>query len=389
MIRRLPHGLMLTGAVLIGAAAAVPGVQASFPGSNGRILFDSPRSGATRIHSVDPAPVNPTAVAASNGSGEDLHASGSPDGTAMVFASDRTGPGNGSHRIFLNAAATTVPEPVTPPLDSDGAVQLTTAAGDDRDPSFVDATHVVYSHRTGTGPYQLWVVSTSTLVVTQILSSGCNDTEPVANPVNPDQIAFTRECPFANAELMLLDRSEAPSGSNPLDLTAVNTSPSSGQDYDVDQDRNPDWAPDGSRIAVAGTSSSLFGSLSQLYSLSPDGANRTLFWGEATYPAYTGSGTNDRQPAYSPDGSQLAFTRTGSGTGIDVNIGLSDLTSLISATSSKDITPVAGTDDRPAWLPLVQPPPEIPEAPLNVLLPISGAAMIGAGFGLRRRTGRV
>lgn len=389
MSQRLSSSLVAGGLLVaaLGGIGLPTGALASFPGANGRILFDSPRSGATRIHSLDPNQSVPPAVLASNGSGEDLSASGSPDGTRMVFASDRTGPGNGAHRIFVNAAGTAIAEPVVGPLDSDGATQLTSAAGDDRDPSFADATHVLYAHRTGNGPYQLWIVDVNSLAATPLLSSPstCNDIEPVANPVDATKIAFTRECPFANAEVLLLDRSQPQSGTNPKSLTAVNKTPSSGHDYDVDQDRQPDWAPDGSRIAVTGTSSTLFSSQSQLFSLSPDGTNRTLFWGESTFPAYTGSGSNDRQAAYSPDGSQLAFTRAGAGTGTDVFIGLADLTSAATATTPKNVTPVAGTDDRPAWLPFVSPPPEVPEAPLSAMLPLTGAVLVGVGLMIRRR----
>ena len=199
------------------------------------------------------------------------------------------------------------------------------------------------------------------------------------NPVNANKIAFTRTCSPQGDQLYLYDRSQPASPTNPANLTAANNAT-----YPVLNDAEADWAPDGSRLAVAGRgASTLFGGFSQLYSIKPDGSDRQVFW-----PALvSGTGKNDRFPAYSPDGTKLTFTRQQNTTGTDVwTTELSALSTVSAAGAPVDITPSRGPDQHPTWLRVVgdTPPPTVPEAPRVPLLALS-ALLIGGGMVWRQR----
>jgi Tol biopolymer transport system component len=365
-------------ALLCAVGLSASAADAAFPGANARIAFDSTRSGAVNIFTVDPNNLADVRMI-TDSSNLDEVPYGSPDGTKVVFRSDRTNPGNGQGNIYVSSALANLDQLTFPP---DGATPLTTGGADDKDPSFLDDDHVVYSHKAVGGRYELFTVVVSSAVSTPLLSSpvGCDDAQAVVNPANPNLLAFTRTCSPQGDQLYLLDRSQPSSPTNPINLTAANNVAA----YPVLFDAEADWAPDGSRIAVAGRgAATLFGGLRQLYSIKPDGTDRQVFWPSLV----AGTGKNDRFPSYSPDGTKLAFTRQQNTTGTDVwTTELSTLTAVSVAGAPSDITPSRGPDQHPTWLRNVgdAPPPIVPEAPLVPMLAVS-AMLIGAGMVLRQR----
>jgi TolB protein len=383
------------GGVAAGALGlALPGIAgAAFPGAHGRIVFDSTRNGAQNLFSVDPDSISSVREVTSSGN-TDSNPSGSPDGTKVVFRSDRDGYG----QIYVVNALNDLDQVALPP---DGASNLSnTAVADDKDASFFpDSLQVVFSRKQfDDGNYQLYTMPATGGPATLLLAAppGCDDTLAQVNPTNPNQIAFNRTCTSSqngptSPHLMLL-RLGVP---NPvIDLTAVSPTytPASGGGttaYPIIADVAPDWAPDGSRIAVATRGpSGLFGGKYQIFSLKPDGTDRRQIWGFGN-PSYTGSGLNDLNPAYSPAGDKLAFARqTGTVNGLDVfTTSVSNLSSPAVAGPANDVTPSRGPDNDPTWLPVPgSPPPVIPEVPLAVLLPLSGCALAGvAGWRRARR----
>jgi hypothetical protein len=355
---------------------------AAWPGANGRILFESTRNGAVNVFTVDPDA--PAAVAqVSSSADRDETPAGSPSGQLVTFRSNRD-TGNNQGWIYVAPAL----QVLAGATDPDSAVQLTSAAGDDKDPAFVTDGTVIYSHLgDGETAYQLYTVPVAAPHTPQPVfpaPTGCNDTEPAVSAADTDLVAFTRTCAAAASHVWVLDRSLPVSPTNPVDVTAAN-----GAAYPVTTDTEPDWAPNGTRIALVGTGS-IFGSKSQLYSVNPDGTDRRPFWGDGD-PGWAGTGFNDRSPAYSPDGTRLAFSRgqiAGTGTDIfasDATTQLSALGSAASAGAPQDVTPSRGPDLHPSWLPIVDPGNDIPEAPWTVLLGGSaGLVVVGASL-LRRR----
>ena len=384
MKRSTSSGLIVTGIVLACAGIFTPSpADAAFPGTNGRVAFDSPRAGSVNVYSVDPSAAVPasTVQEITTSANIDEAPFGSPDGTKVVFRSDRN-LGNDQGQIFVAAAGNNLA-----PTDPDNAVLVATStSGDDKDPSWLpDSTRVLFSRKAAvTGAtYQLYTVgvgSPATAVPVLTAPSGCDDVQGAVSPTQANLIAFVRSCVGSTKELWLVDTSLPITATNPRNLTAIsNAQP--GQAYPVLSDEEPDWAPNGTKIAVSGTGDAAhFGGFSQLYAVDPSGLNRSIFWGVG------GTGTNDRSPAYSPDGTKLAFTRFIGGTGTDVwTTEVSNLTSVTSAQAPKDITPARGPDLHPTWLPLPGTQPVVPEAPLAVLLPVSGMLLIGGGVWLRRR----
>lgn len=371
------------GICLLLAVGSAATAGAAWPGANGRILFESARNGAVNIHTVDPAA--PASVAqVSSSADRDETPAGSPNGQLVTFRLNRD-TGNNQGRVYVAPSLQTL----ALPTDPDGVVQLTSLAGDDKDPAFVTDATVIFSHLgNGETAYQLYTVSVAAPYTVQAVfpaPTGCNDSEPAVNAADTDLIAFTRTCAAASSHVWVFDRSLPVSGTNPLDITAAN-----GATYPVTTDAEADWAPNGTRIVVVGTGT-IFDGKSQLYSVNPDGTDRRPFWGFGN-PSWNGSGFNDRSPAYSPDGTRLAFSRgqvTGTGTDIFASDGTTQLSGVNSAASAgpaQDITPSRGPDLHPSWLPVVEPGNEVPEAPWSLLFGGSGALLLAGAAVMHRRS---
>lgn len=363
-------GLLIAAATVLAPVAA----DAAFPGTNGRVVFDSSRNGAVNVYSVDPSNTADVRLHTTSTNIDEIPF-GSPDGTRLVFRSDRANPGNGQGNIYLVSGQTNLDVNTLPP---DNAIALTTGGADDTDPSFVDDATVVYSHKDTGGNYRLFTVAIATQVSTPLLTppAGCDDRQAVVNPVNTNVFAFARICSGVS-HLMIYDRSVAVSGTNPKDLTLANTS-----SYAITQDFEPDWAPDGSRIAVSASGPTQFGGFTQLYSVLPDGTGRLPFWPTLV----NGTGKNDRFPAYSPDGTKLTFTRAATTTGTDVwTTELASLNSTSTATTTVDLTPARGPDQHPTWLRVSAPTPVIPEIPVVPALTVSATLLLLGGVLHQRR----
>jgi dipeptidyl aminopeptidase/acylaminoacyl peptidase len=98
-------------------------------------------------------------------------------------------------------------------------------------------------------------------------------------------------------------------------------------------DESPAWSPDGSTIAFA---SGRGNDSTRIYTVSPDGSNLHLIT--------TGGGTYDALPAWSPDGTQIAFVRS-----YEIWVMARDGSGVHQLTTGNGIT-------SPAWQPLAPAP---------------------------------
>jgi hypothetical protein len=96
-------------------------------------------------------------------------------------------------------------------------------------------------------------------------------------------------------------------------------------------------------------------------------------------------------PAFSPDGTELAFARNpGDGGGLDVatamlsNFAVNPITAGTPTEITPDATGQRIRDEMPEWAPTFN-DPVVSEAPLSVVLPISGVALGLAGLTFSRR----
>lgn len=213
---------MLVGGAATGAAVAGT-ASASFPGANGRVLFDSTRSGAINIFSVDPS--NVASVHQITTSADvDESPFGSPDGALVVFRSNRV-TGNSQATLFITSASADLDQNTLPP---DGATALTSGPGDDRDPSFLADGVVLYSHQTPGGNYQLHTVDVVTLVAAPVFPG------PTARPAGDDrgQISGTGTDVFTT------------------ELSALPSLSTAGAPQNITPSRGPDLHPNWLRVAT-------------------------------------------------------------------------------------------------------------------------------------------
>jgi WD40-like Beta Propeller Repeat/Carboxypeptidase regulatory-like domain len=107
--------------------------------------------------------------------------------------------------------------------------------------------------------------------------------ESGVNPTIFGKIAFVRNA--ANSEIFSMN----PNGSNQVNLTNNSAF-----------DSEPNWSPDGSKIVFISNRAS--GGTNEIYTMNANGSNPVRL---------TINSVNDETPAYSPDGAKIAFARSG------------------------------------------------------------------------------
>jgi len=382
----------ITVAVAVSAVAvvAVPGIAgAAFPGTNGDVAFVT-----TRNNNVDIQQINPYGTGVGTPSGDlanttqltagstDAEPFYSPDGTEVLFSSNRSG------RWAVYEIAQSDTGEGTP------ATEISQVSGheahDDYGASFSDDGGVVVFNRDNQ--------SIESVVLADGVSSACSLYSPsgglaaassdngassrvVFDPAAPTVLAYVA----GNNHIHLLSGIVLPTAGTPcpaqtsltdVDLSATATGAAIGP---TQADANPDWSPDGTKIIFDSTRS---GGHSLWYFTGPTSGTPTV---SALWPGLAGSTTTtDTQPVFSPDGTKIAYTQPVPGNGNQV-IDFEN-TFGAPAADSTDLTLGAGAsaNSQPVWQP-VEPFPNTPEAPLAVLLPASGLLAGGAFVLVRRR----
>jgi MYXO-CTERM domain-containing protein len=406
VMKRYRSGIVVA-ALVAGVLGFFPGIAAAaFPGINGSIIYQSTEAGITpcnpytssELFSVPPSGGPVTQVDCTGHT--DQHPFVSPDGTEVVFASNRAG-GSGAFQLYTQS------------LTSPGTavdVSYPPNVGVDDYPSWAPAAPgsqgtIIFERTLPGGSPQLYTenVNTPSSPAVPVFSTptGFSDTEPVYDPSNADEIAFVRQAPGGPEQIYLYNLSTP--NVAPVNLSASDADSSSN-------DSKPDFAPspvgspavqdivfqsDRSSAAAEGGSC---GSGTQLYTITdkPDSAVTPVFQvlsgspptptGQQACPKVDGQDVATENPVYSPQGNAIAYDESGPNSenlftyDIDVSDGIG-----ITSTAT-DLTPNFATDEAPTWAP-VSPGASTPEVSQSVLLPVAGAGAFGAAglLALRRR----
>ena len=254
-----------TAAVVLAAALGTAGsAHAAFSGHNGKIVFESNRSGNADIYSMNADGSN--RVQLTTTASEDVEPRWSPDGTRIVFASDRTG-------IF---------QIYTMNADGTGVQQLTNLLGHNRRPSWTADGRILF-HSDVDDPAQardIFMMNADGSGVTNLTKSpGGDDAYATASP-RGSKIVFSSD--RAGGYGLFLLNGKAP----------VRQLTSSGNDFEAN------WSPSGNELVFVRFDPTF--STSDLYLVHVDGSGLVQQL----------TNTPDRiefEPSWSPDGSKIVF----------------------------------------------------------------------------------
>jgi Tol biopolymer transport system component len=253
-------------ALLIAAMAAGES-RAAFPGTNGKLVFETNRDGNAEIYTMNPDAMN--RVDLSRNPAEDVDPRWSSDGARIVFASDRTG----NYQIYTMKA------------DGSDVTRVTHEGNDDRRPTWTADGRILFQN--GSFPNRAIFRINADGNGLQQLTPVSSDNATVAAAPRGGRIAFsstrgdgTQRLYTANA-----DGSAA---------KLVLPSPPGPETADVEAD----WSPRGNQLLFDRFT---FGGplTSDLYVVRADGSGLRQL-----------TNTPDRldlQPAWSPDGTKITF----------------------------------------------------------------------------------
>ncbi len=396
------------GAVVVsfGVLILVPGVAgAAFPGMNGAIAYQSTEAGITpcnpftssELFSVLPGGGQPSQVDCDGHT--DQHVFVSPDGSEVVFASNRSG-GSGAFQLYTESL--TQPATATP-------VSFPPNAGVDDYPSWAPASPsgqgpIIFQRTLPGGVPQLYTenVNIPSSPASPVFSTptGFSDTEPVYDPSNANEILFVRQAAGGPSQIFEYDLA-TPS------VPPVNLSASDGDS--ASNDSKPDFAPSptGSpavQLVVFQSDRSSAAALggpctgTQLYTMSdqPGSTVVPVFQvtagsppaptGQQSCPEVNGTPVATENPVFSPQGNEIAYDQPGPNSQDVFTTYAVDFSGNAGWTNTtKDLTPNFATDEAPNWAP-VQPGVSTPEAPASILMPVAGVGVLGGvALVVRRR----
>jgi Tol biopolymer transport system component len=275
------------------------------PPANGKIAFQSDRTGNQEIFSMNPDGTDQ--IRLTNNSANDGHPSWSPDGKKIAFNSTRVG---GDEEIFVMNA------------DGSNQIRLTFASAPDNEPSWSpDGTKIAFQSSRD-GNREIYVMNADGTNQTRLTLNSAVDARPSWSS-NGTKIVFESERD-GNSEIYVMNAD----GTNQTRLT-----------NDPATDGFPAFSPDGAKIVFTRQGSGV----EQIFVMNANGANPVQL---------TSSAVASGDPAFSPDGSKIAFDTFRDSGNLEIYVMNPD------GTSQTRVTTSTGEDFAPSWQP-IRPPDTI------------------------------
>lgn len=323
--RSYAHIRLANLAVLLGLATlaleAAP-AQATAPGANGKIAFVSNRDGDGDFDLFTMNPDGSGVNHLTNDSVTNNEPSYSPDGQKVAYTSTS---GNGSVGNPVNREILVVNANGTSPVNVTNS-----PLSDDSDPSFSpDGTRIAFRRQVGSGDTgEIYVMDADGTDLKRLTQNSAFDAEPTWSP-DSTKVIFN-EVIAGNNEIVEKDASSTDPTSAPANLT-----------NNPLNDNNPSVSPDGT-IAF----SRLNGSDYDIHVMNADGSGQTNITNHTNNTPTFGAGW-DSQPAFSPDGTKIAFAR--GGLNMDIYVMEANGASPVNRTPGQS---PAREDSHPDWQPV-------------------------------------
>jgi Tol biopolymer transport system component len=300
-------GLIRAAAVALVAAVALLALtataQAAFPGTNGKIAFDSQRDPGFNfdIYSMNSDGSGQTSL--TSDPEDDLAPAWSPDGQKIAFYSFR----DGAAEVWVMNG------------DGSGETALTTqATAPDSEPAWSPTGQKIAFVSGRNGNDEIYSMNADGSGQTRLTNNSAVEEDPAWSP-DGSKIAFVSDRD-GNREIYSMNAD----GSGQTRLTA-----------NTDDDYAPNWSPNGLQL----TFTSYRDGNSEIYKMSAAGGAQTRL---------TFNTDADEQPVFSPDGTRIAFETQRDGCCTP------EIYSMLSSSGSgaTNLTQGPGDDGNPDWQPV-------------------------------------
>jgi Tol biopolymer transport system component len=293
--------LLACGVTLIGAEGPA---RAAFPGDNGKIAFGRyVYVGGSNPTCIDIFAVNPDGTREeplANTARCEGSPSWSPDGTKIAY--------DGGGQIYIMNADGNGQTAVAPssPINASGATAPDWSP--DGTKIVFQANVVVPAPPNSEIPnYEIFVINADGTNPTRLTNNPGSDFEPTWSP-DGTKIAFTSKrhsdnggtVKTNNEDIYIMDAD----GTDPVRLTHNDGSESClpSENFNCHFDGQPDWSPDGSKIAfISGRTG-----VPNVFTMDSDGENETNVTED--------NSSNHQYPAWAPDGTKIAYWSYQTGT---------------------------------------------------------------------------
>ena len=313
-------GAAVAGLVLLLALVVSPSLaDAAFPGTNGKIAFESDRdTAAGEIYSITPGG-SATRLTFSNGSSDPAY---SPDGSRIAFISAKPG---GTRQVWVMNA------------DGSNPRQITNTNTTKQEPTWSpDGTKIAYVANSfdldGQTDFEIWTINADGTGRRQLTSNSFKDEQPAWSPLG-NKIAFVSARPGdTDRNVYVMDAG----GGNQTSITPNSPTGCSPNCYQGHDD-NPAWSPNGSKIAYVHGHIINGGGSPDIWTVTPTGGSRTNLSNNASI-AFT-------HPAWSPEGDKIAA----------IGAPLTDRDIWVmnaNGTGQTDIDPNSAHEQNPDWQPI-------------------------------------